>query len=71
MAKKPMPDIAKLSKKELRQLVENRIAESIAGIANNSNIPPGKMKKNIRKAGKLIFRELRENLKKRKKEKKK
>ncbi len=57
---------ARISKKQLRHLVENKISESVSEIINvNGN--SAKLRKKIKKAGKLIMPELRVLLKEEKK----
>lgn len=56
----------KISKKQLRHLVENKIAESVSEIITvNGNT--AKLQKRIKKAGKLIMPEVRVLLKEEKK----
>ena len=52
----------KLSKKEIRHLVETKLLHSISEITHDNKISK-ELEKKVKKAGKMISKELQENLK--------
>jgi hypothetical protein len=53
---------AKLSKKEIRHLVETKLLHSISEITHDKKFSKG-LEKKVKKAGKMLSKEVQENLK--------